>query len=94
MDPAGFRERKILDRFLSECSKSGRILLSGPLKIRKGKRGTNEIVSKRKKDNKHTHSCKNKTLPQKAFMKMYLSCKNQEGVGMSLGRRPRDDCEG
>lgn len=67
----------------------------GPIKIQEGKkRGTNEIVSKRKKDNKHTHSCKNKTLPQRALMEMHLGFKNQKGVGLSLGRRSRDDGEG
>lgn len=35
---AGFRERKILYLFFSECSNSGRLSLSGPLKFRKEKR--------------------------------------------------------
>lgn len=83
--PAGFWERKILDCFLSEYSNSGRILLSGPLTFRKERGGTNEMVSKREKDNKHTHSWKNKTLPQKALMEMYLSLKTRRGLACRWG---------
>ena len=88
MHPRLALERKIMYLFFSDCSNSGRFLLADPLKFRKEKRKNLNSISKKKKDNKHTHSCKNKIPPQKTFMKMFLSFKKQKGVGMQMGRRP------
>lgn len=82
---AGFQKRKILYLFFSECSNSGRLWLSGPLKFRKEKRKKKIASFKEEKDNKHTHSWENKIHPQKTSLKIYLSFKKQKRIGMWMG---------
>lgn len=78
--------------FFSECSNSGRLQLSGPLKFRKGKRKKIELVFKEEKKATNAPTlAKIKSHPPKTVRKMFLSFKKQKGVGMSMGHRPWND---
>lgn len=81
-----FEKRRSYSVFFSECSNSGRLLLSDPLKFRKGKTKKIETVFKdEKENNKHTHSCKNKIPPQENPYENVFELLKTEGVDVSVG---------
>lgn len=74
-----FQRGRSCTTFFSECSHSGRLLLSGPLKFRKEKGKQVKSFQRGKKDNKHTHARTNKIPPQKPFMRSIGALKNRGG---------------